>query len=63
MGLAESRPLSGVPSKEYRCDSEWINPKTGEGGGSYPFRTGICTVMMAIDHIVSALEENSAVKA
>jgi hypothetical protein len=35
---------------------EWVNPKTGQGGGSYPFRTGICTVRMAIDHIVSAIE-------
>jgi hypothetical protein len=37
---------------------EWVNPKTGQGGGAYPFRTGICTVRMAIDHIVSAMEEN-----
>lgn len=35
---------------------EWVNPKTGQGGGSYPFRTGICTVRMAIYHIVSAIE-------
>lgn len=42
---------------------EWANPKTGKGGGSYPFRTGICTVRMAIDHIVSALEQNSTEKA
>jgi hypothetical protein len=37
---------------------EWVNPKTGQGGGSYPFRTGICTVRMAIDHIVSDIEQN-----
>jgi hypothetical protein len=37
---------------------EWINPKTGQGGGAYPFRTGVCTVRMAIDHIVSAMEGN-----
>jgi hypothetical protein len=37
---------------------EWVNPKTGQGGGAYPFRTGICTVRMAIDHIVSAMEGN-----
>jgi hypothetical protein len=36
---------------------EWVNPKTGQGGGAYPFRTGVCTVRMAIDHIVSAMEE------
>jgi hypothetical protein len=37
---------------------EWVNPKTGQGGGAYPFRTGICTVRMAIDHIVSDIEQN-----
>jgi hypothetical protein len=37
---------------------EWINPKTGQGGGAYPFRTGVCTVRMAIDHIVCAMEGN-----
>jgi len=37
---------------------EWVNPKTGQGGGAYPFRTGVCTVRMAIDHIVSAMEGN-----
>jgi hypothetical protein len=37
---------------------EWVNPKTGKGGGAYPFRTGICTVRMAIDHITSAMEAN-----
>jgi hypothetical protein len=42
---------------------EWVNPKTGEGGGAYPFRTGVCTVRMAIDHIVNAIEyEKKAVK-
>jgi hypothetical protein len=39
---------------------EWINPKTGQGGGAYPFRTGICTVRMAIDHIVSGIEGSKA---
>jgi hypothetical protein len=33
-----------------------VFPLFGQGGGSYPFRTGICTVRMAIDHIVSAIE-------
>jgi hypothetical protein len=37
---------------------EWVNPKTGQGGGAYPFRTGVCMVRMAIDHIVSAMEGN-----
>lgn len=36
---------------------EWVNPKTGEGGGAYPFRTGICTVRWAIDHIVNTIEQ------
>ena len=37
---------------------EWVNPKTGRGGGAYPFRTGVCAVRMAIDHIVSDLERS-----
>jgi hypothetical protein len=37
---------------------EWVNPKTGQGGGAYPFRTGICTVRMAIDHVISYIERN-----
>lgn len=37
---------------------EWVNPKTSKGGGAYPFRTGICTVRMAIDHIMGAMEGN-----
>jgi hypothetical protein len=36
---------------------EWVNPKTGEGGGAYPFRTGICTVRWAIDHIVNSIKQ------
>lgn len=36
---------------------EWINPKTSEGGGAYPFRTGICTVRWAIDHIVNSIKQ------
>jgi hypothetical protein len=36
---------------------EWVNPKTGQGGGAYPFRTGVCTVRMAIDHILSDIEQ------
>jgi hypothetical protein len=37
---------------------EWVNPKTGKGGGAYPFRTGICAVRMAIDHVISDIEQN-----
>lgn len=37
---------------------EWVNPKTGQGGGAYPFRTGICTVRTAIDHVISYIEQN-----
>ncbi len=37
---------------------EWVNPKTGKGGGAYPFRTGICTVRMAIDHVIGDIEQN-----
>jgi hypothetical protein len=41
---------------------EWVSPKTGQGVGAYPFRTGVCTVRMAIDHIVSAMEGNRVVE-
>jgi hypothetical protein len=41
---------------------EWVNPKTGEGGGAYPFRTGICNVRMVIDHILSSIEQKSRIK-
>ena len=34
---------------------EWVNPKTGKGGGAYPFRTGICAVRTAIDHIINSI--------
>ena len=37
---------------------EWVNPKTSEGGGAYPFRTGICShVRWAIDHIVNTIKQ------
>ncbi|HEX5519696.1 MAG TPA: hypothetical protein VFX18_04590, partial [Candidatus Nitrosocosmicus sp.] len=36
---------------------EWVNPKTGKGGGAYPFRTGVCTVRNAIDHIIEGIEK------
>jgi hypothetical protein len=35
---------------------EWVNPKTGKGGGAYPFRTGVCTVRNAIDHIIKGMD-------
>ena len=41
---------------------EWVNPKTSEGGGAYPFRTGICTVRWAIDHIVNSIEQEKRKK-
>lgn len=34
---------------------EWVNPTTGKGGGAYPFRTGICAVRTAIDHIINRI--------
>jgi hypothetical protein len=37
---------------------EWINTKTGEGGGAYPFRTGICSVRNAVNHILKKLKED-----
>jgi glycogen debranching enzyme len=37
---------------------EWVNPKTGKGGGAYPFRTGVCTVRTGIDHIIKGLDDN-----
>lgn len=40
---------------------EWVDPKTGKGGGAYPFRTGVCTVRIAIDHILSAVEKSKNV--
>ena len=35
---------------------EWVNPKTGKGGGAYPFRTGVCAVRNAIDHIIQGMD-------
>jgi hypothetical protein len=34
---------------------EWINPITDEGGGAYPFRTGISTVRLAITDLVQKI--------
>jgi hypothetical protein len=34
---------------------EWINPITDEGGGAYPFRTGISTVRLAIADLVQKI--------
>jgi len=41
-----------------KITSNLFRKKTGQGGGAYPFRTWICTVRMAIDHIVSGMEQN-----
>ena len=38
---------------------EWVDPKTGKGGGAYPFRTGVCTVRNAIDHIIQGIENKN----
>jgi hypothetical protein len=37
---------------------EWINPTTDEGGGAYPFRTGISTVRIAIADIVEKIKRS-----
>jgi hypothetical protein len=36
---------------------EWINPKSGKGSGAYPFRTGICSVRNAVNHILKKQKE------
>lgn len=35
---------------------EWINPVTDEGGGAYPFRTGISTVRIALADIIEKVK-------
>ena len=35
---------------------EWINPITDEGGGTYPFRTGITTVRIALADIIEKVK-------
>jgi hypothetical protein len=35
---------------------EWINPITDEGGGAYPFRTGISTLRLAIVDLVQKIK-------
>ena len=39
---------------------EWINPVTDEGGGAYPFRTGISTVRIAIADIIEKIKNESS---
>jgi hypothetical protein len=34
---------------------EWINPITDQGGGAYPFRTGISTVRLALADLVKKI--------
>ncbi len=31
---------------------EWVNPKTGKGGGAFPFRTGISTIRIALTDVM-----------
>jgi hypothetical protein len=35
---------------------EWINQITDEGGGAYPFRTGISTIRLAITDLVQKIK-------
>lgn len=37
---------------------EWLNPKTLEGGGAYPFRTGISSFRLAIHEVLAANQGN-----
>jgi hypothetical protein len=39
---------------------EWINPVTNEGGGAYPFRTGISAVRIAIADIIEKIRKDSS---
>jgi hypothetical protein len=39
---------------------EWINPITDEGSGSYPFRTGITTIRIAIADILEKINSQSS---
>ena len=39
---------------------EWVNPITDQGGGAYPFRTGISAVRIAIADIVEKIKESSS---
>ena len=39
---------------------EWINPVTDEGGGAYPFRTGISAVRIAIADIIEKIRKDSS---
>ena len=39
---------------------EWINPVTDEGGGAYPFRTGISAVRIAIADIIEKIRKESS---
>jgi hypothetical protein len=40
--------------------SEWINPITDEGSGSYPFRTGITTIRITIADILEKINNESS---
>jgi len=36
-----------------------VKPKTWKRRGAYPFRTGVCTVRNAIDHIIQGIENKN----
>ena len=36
---------------------EWLNPINDEGGGAYPFRTGISSVRIAIADMAQKIKE------
>ena len=38
---------------------EGVNPISGDGGGSYPFGTGIYAVRTAIDNILKSIESKN----
>jgi len=42
----------------WRNSNRWINPITDEGGGAFPFRTGISTVRIALADITEKLKAN-----
>lgn len=41
---------------------EWVNPITGEGGGAFPFRTGISAVRIAIMDIFNSIKSSLPTK-
>jgi hypothetical protein len=39
---------------------EWINPITDKGSGSYPFRTGITAIRIALADILERIKSESS---